>query len=241
MQNRLLTAWSLILAPLILVVAFAALGFTFDYPTILREPVGDILTRFQAGGPALIAQWYSMVFASMLFVPASLLFHQLIKDNPRATVVTGFGVVAAMMNVLGFIRWPFLVPVLAERYTDPSLSEAARVALETTFLAFHTYAGVGVGEHLGFTFLALWLVTGGLALRGTALPGWLGWLWVVTGVGTFVGVFEPLGWETAGLINAGASFLGMVAVLMVGVFLLNKKFSLQISTNALKIDSRRQS
>lgn len=242
MQNRLLTAWSLILAPLILVVAFATLGFTFDYPTILREPVGDVLAQFQAGGPALIAQWYSMVFASMLFVPAALLFHGLIKDKPLAPLITGFGVVAAMMNVLGFLRWPFLVPVLAERYADPSLSEAARVSLETTFLAFHTYAGVGIGEHLGFTFLALWLITGGLALHGTAVPNWLGWLWVVTGVGTFVGVFEQVGWEAAGLINAGASFMGMLAVLMVGgVVLRSKKISSRVSTNALNSDARRQS
>ena len=233
MQNRLLTAWSLILAPLILVVGFTTLGFTFDYPTVLREPVGDILTQFQEGGPALIVQWYSMVFASILFVPAALLFYQLIKDKPLAPLITGFGVVGALMNVLGFIRWPFLVPLLAERYTDPGLSEAARVSIETTFLAFHTYAGVAVGEHLGFTFLALWLVSGGLALRGTGLPSWLGWLWVVTGVGTFIGVFEQVGWEAAGLINAGASFLGMVAVMLVGIFLLSKKISFQVSTKVL--------
>lgn len=243
MQNRLLTAWTLILAPLILVIGFASLGFTFDYPTILREPVGEILTRFQAGGPILIAQWYSMVLASMLFVPASLLFHRLIEARPLAPLVTGFGVVAAVVNTLGFIRWPFLVPVLAERYADPSLSEAARFSLETTFLAFHTYAGVAVGEHLGFTFLALWLVTGGLALRGGVLPDWLGWLWVVTGVGTFVGVFEPLGWEAAGLINAGASFLGMVAVMLAGVSLLfgskAKRVRTDVVTEGVTVASRR--
>jgi hypothetical protein len=233
MQHKTLTAWTLILAPLILVVGFASLGFTFDYPTILREPIAEVLTRFAAGGPLLIAQWYSMVFASLLFVPASLLFHQIIKNRPLAPVVTGFGVVAAVMNMLGFIRWPFLVPVLATHYGDPNLSEAARVSLETTFLAFHTYAGVGIGEHLGFTFLALWLVAGGLAMRGTVLPNWLGWLWVVTGIGTFLGVFEQVGWEVAGLINAGASFAGMIAVMLAGILLLTKKISPQIRTNVL--------
>jgi Domain of unknown function (DUF4386) len=234
MHNRTLTAWSLILAPLILVVGFTSLGFTFDYPTILREPIAEVLTRFAAGGPLLIAQWYSMVFASLLFVPASLLFHQIIKDKPLAQLVTGFGVVAAVMNMLGFIRWPFLVPVLATQYGDPNLSEAARVSLETTFLAFHTYAGVGIGEHLGFIFLALWLVSGGLALRGSVLPNWLGWLWIVTGIGTFLGVFEQVGWEAAGLINAGASFAGMIAVMLAGILLLrSKKISSQVSANVL--------
>jgi hypothetical protein len=233
MKNRYLTAWTLILAPLILVVGFTSLGFTFDYPGILRESVAEILTRFRKGGPILIAQWYSMVFASLLFVPASLLFHEVIKNKPLARLITGFGVVAAVMNMLGFIRWPFLVPVLATQYADPNLSEMAKVSLETTFLAFHTYAGVGIGEHLGFTFLALWLVSGGLALRGMLLPGWLGWFWVITGIGTFLGVFEQVGWEAAGLINAAASFAGMVAVMLAGILLLTKKISKQISTNVL--------
>lgn len=222
MTYRRLTASTLIVAPLLLVVAFAALGFTFDYPAILREPAGEILTRFRAGGPPLVAQWYAMVLASMLFVPAALLFHRLIARHPLAPVVTGFGVVAALVNALGFLRWPFLVPVLAARWAEPDLGEAARASLETTFVAFHSYAGVGVGEHLGFTFLAAWLIGGGLALRGGPLPGWLSVLWIATGVGTWLGVLEPLGWESAGLVNAAASFLGMLAVAAAGVLLFRR-------------------
>lgn len=234
MENGTLTALSLILAPLTLVVGFTSLTFTFDYPDILREPVADILVRFRAGGPVLVAQWYSMVLASMLFVPAAVLFHRLIKDKPLAALVTSFGVVAAVVNALGFIRWPFLVPVLAARYADPGLSEAARVSLETTFEAFHVYAGMAVGEHLGFTFLALWLVGGGLLLRGV-LPAWLGLLWVVAGVGTLLGVLEPLGWAFAADVNAAASFAGMLAVMLAGVmvFFKRKKISPEVSTKVL--------
>ena len=50
----------------------------------------------------------------------------------------------------------------------------------------------------------------------------LSWLLVVTGVGTFVGVFEPFGWELAGHIDAGALFAEMVAALLVGASLLLK-------------------
>jgi hypothetical protein len=65
-------------------------------------------------------------------------------------------------------------------------------------------------------------VTGGIAMRGV-LPNWLSWFWVITGVGTFLGVFEQVGWEAAGLINAGSSFLGMVAVMAAGILLLASK------------------
>jgi len=44
--------------------------------------------------------------------------------------------------MLGFIRWPFLVPSLAYTYLDPSASEATRAAIEVTFNAFNHYAGV---------------------------------------------------------------------------------------------------
>jgi hypothetical protein len=219
MPHRAFTAISLIVAPLVLVIGFSSLGVTFDYPAILREPTADVLIRFHAAGPWLIAQWYSMVLASMLFVPATLLFYQLIRHHRLSSLITGFGVIAALVNTLGFIRWPFLVPALAERYADPELSEAARMSLEVTFEAFHTYAGVAIGEHLGFTFLALWLISGGLVLRGS-VPAWLSWLWVVSGIGTLIGVFEVLGWEAAGIINAGASFISMIAVMLVGVWLL---------------------
>ena len=232
-MERTLTALSLVLTPLVLVVGFTSLTLTFDYPDILREPTGDILTQFRAGGPALVAQWYSMVLASMLFVPAAVLFHKLIAHRPLAPLVTSFGVVAAVVNTLGFIRWPFLVPVLAERYADPALSEAARVGLETTFEAFHLYAGMAVGEHLGFTFLALWLVGGGLLMRDT-LPNWLSGLWVVTGVGTFLGVLEPLGWTLAADLNALASFAGMLAVMLTGFLVFKgKKISPRLSTKVL--------
>src|SRR5688572_5928793 len=148
MNTRLLAGWSLILAPLILIIGFTSLTFTFDYPDILRQPTAEVLSRFHDGGVLLITQWYSMVLASILFVPAAIFLHTLIAHRPLAPLVTSFGVIAAMMNVLGFIRWPFLVPILAERYTAPGLSEAARESVETVFTAVHTYGGVAIGEHL---------------------------------------------------------------------------------------------
>jgi hypothetical protein len=39
---------------------------------------------------------------------------------------------------------------------DPSSSEATRAAVGVVFDAFNRHAGIGVGEHLGYLFTALW-------------------------------------------------------------------------------------
>lgn len=213
----------LVLAPLTLLVGFTALTVSFDYPDVLRFPAADILARFAAGGPALVAQWYLMVLASLLFIPAGLLLHPLVaRLSPAlAPLASGLIAVGGLVNALGFLRWVFLVPGLAERAADASgsPSDAAREATTAVFAAFHAYSGVGVGEHLGFLFLAGWLaVTGRVLWRGGVFPAWLGVLWVVTALGTALGVLEPLGFGWAGPVNAIASSLAMVAVLIGGVF-----------------------
>ena len=56
------------------------------------------------------------------------------------SLATTFGVLAAVVQFLGLMRWPFLVPLLA-RSDDP--------AAGLVFEAFYRYLGVAVGEHLG--------------------------------------------------------------------------------------------
>lgn len=211
----------LVLAPLTLLIGYAALTITFDYPAVLRHDPGDILTAFRAGGPALVAQWYLMALASVLFIPAGLLLHPLLarRDAALAPLATGLVTVGGLVNALGFLRWPFLVPTLAARYAQGSDAERDTVAV--VFGAFHTYAGMAVGEHLGFLFLGGWLaLTGPLLRRAGVVNAPLSGLWIVSGVGTVVGVLEPLGVPAAGLVNALAATLGMIAVLLTGASLL---------------------
>ena len=58
MDARQLTAVIAIAVPIVFNVAFFELGRAFDYPSILRQPTAEVLTRFAAGGTRLIAVWY---------------------------------------------------------------------------------------------------------------------------------------------------------------------------------------
>jgi hypothetical protein len=150
-SHRILTGILLIVTPILFMVAFTILQINFEYPDILRQPAIAVMEKFAAGGSSLIANWYLMVVSSILFIPISVMLHPYLarEDTPYMTVATTLGVTAGIVQMLGFIRWPFLVPTLASTYLDPSTSEATRAAIEVTFTAFNLYAGVGVGEHLG--------------------------------------------------------------------------------------------
>ncbi len=112
------------------------------------------------------------MLTAALFVPLAVLVHKVLarEDTPYMAVATAFGVVGGVVQFLGLVRWPFLVPYLADTYLDPASSEAIRESVAIRFQAFNYYAGVGVGENLGYLFTSLWTVLVSLAMFGSALP-----------------------------------------------------------------------
>jgi hypothetical protein len=203
------TGLLLIFMPIAFNLFFFLLGRRFDYPNILRQPTEEILRRFQAGGTALKLTWHGFFLTAVAFVPLVILMGQVLAEDGLAVVplATAFGVLAGAVQALGLIRWPYLVPYLARTYLDPSSSEATRDAVGVVFQAFHRYAGVAVGEHLGYLFTGLWTLLVGVAMiQGDVFPTWLGWIGVMLGlaliVGSaeFAGPFEERGWGFAGML-----------------------------------------
>jgi len=220
---RLLTGVLLILTPVAFNVFFTLLSVTFEYPDILREPTGYVLRNFDAGG-GLVAIWYGFMLTAVLFVPLAVLVHKALarQDTPYMAVATAFGVVAGVVQFLGLVRWPFLVPYLAETYLDPASSAATRESVAVAFQAFNQYAGVAVGENLGYLFTALWTVLVALAMFGSPLPfrRWLAILGVVSAAGILVGTLEPVGFEPAADIVVVGYILWSIWLALFGIFLL---------------------
>src|SRR5215212_4494886 len=156
-RARVVTALLLITVPILFNLFFFLLQASFDYPGILRQPSEEVLSRFAAGGSSLIAIWYGFAMVPALFIPAAVLLRRAFPDTtPLLDLATPFAVVAGLVQLLGLVRWPFLVPELARTALDPASSEASRAAAVTVFEAFHQYAGVAVGEHLGYLFTGAW-------------------------------------------------------------------------------------
>jgi hypothetical protein len=199
----------------------------FEYPDILRQPTAVVLTKFQVGGNGLIAVWYALTLTAVLFIPVVVLLHRLLAaqaDSATLWVATVFGVVAGLAQTLGFLRWPFLVPHLAQAYLAPDASEAQRAAAALVFEAFHRYAGMAVGEHLGYLSTSVWtFLIALLMLRSPLFGRWLGLSGMLLGLGVATGLLEPAGWELAGTINALSYLAWALWLILVGVVVLVRR------------------
>jgi len=217
------TGLFLILLPIAFNVIFFLLQKTFEYPDILRKPTDYILRQFNAGGNRLILTWYSFALTGLLFVPTAVLVHQVFaKDNiPYMAIATTIGILAGLVQFLGLIRWTFLVPYLAKTYFEPDSSQATRDGIAIVFQAFHRYAGVAIGEHLGYLCTSIWTAFIALALtQSPQFNAWLGWAGLIPAVGIFIGLFEEGGFKAAGLINAISYVLWSVWLIVLGIVLL---------------------
>ena len=208
---------------------FLLLGRSFDYPGILRSPVGTILSRFQAGGLRLKLLWYCFMLTAVLLAPLAVLLGQVLARDglELIPVATTVGVLAAIVQFLGLARWPFLVPALARTYEDPNASPATREATAVVFDSFHRYLGVAVGECLGYLFTGAWTLLVAIAmLQSSSFDDWLAWPGMAVGallaVGSleFVARFEEHGWKLAGAIVPIAYTAWSLWLLATGIVLL---------------------
>jgi hypothetical protein len=229
MSDATIAGLFLIGVPLAFNTAFALLGARFDYPDILRQPTSDVLARFRAGGTSLVLLWWAFALTAVLMVPLVVLLGQAIDDaNPTLlAVATTVGVLAGLVQFLGLVRWPFLVPHLARTEADPDASPARREAIDVVFQSFNRYLGVAVGEHLGYGLTGAWTTLTGIALTQTsAAPSWLGVVGIVVGPILmlcsleFVGSNEPAGWKVAEHVTPAAYVAWSLWLVATGVALL---------------------
>lgn len=217
-QIRKLTGALLILGAILVNIPFTLLMMTFDYPDILRAPAGDILTQFAAGGSRLIWTWLAFAWVGLpILLGILLLPRALASDEPadRGRVLGSlglfFGASGAIAQMIGLLRWPLVVPVLARLYTAPQASEATREVAATVFQAVHQYGGVVLGEHIGQAFTILWMIMVSLSLlRQGKFPRWLSWAGLVTAGVYTLAQSELLAtvmpsfpvWEAAGMVGS---------------------------------------
>jgi hypothetical protein len=229
MTSSLAASILLIALPIAFNAAFAALAKTFDYPDILRRPTGEVLERFRDGGAGLVLLWWGFAMTAVLFAPLAVLVASTLEgaDPVLLTIGATVGVLAAVVQFLGLIRWPFLVPYLARADAEPDATEARRDAIDVVFQSFNRYLGVAVGEHLGFLLTGTWSILVGVAiLQTTELHPAIGVVGILIGAILaicsleFVGKFERTGWKLAATLTPFTYIAWSLWLVVVGIALL---------------------
>jgi hypothetical protein len=195
-RHRLI-ATLLVAGAVVVNVAFAGLGSVFDYPDVLNHPAAEVLATFHDKQGAVSGLFLLLAIGAGLMAPIAVSVGRLGSSRLlRASVVVG--VAAAVVQVVGLLRWPLLVPGLAATPEDP--------AAISTFHTLNVILGTVVGETVGYALTAIWTVLVVLALREVVLGRVLMWVGLVAAALIAAGTVEPLGVPMAGLLN----FVGYV-------------------------------
>jgi hypothetical protein len=229
LTTQVLAGLLLVVLPVAYNLLFTLLARSFDYPDVLRQPTVEVLERFAAGGSRLVLTWWGFAMSAILLAPAVVLLSATLADADPAvlSLATALGLLAALVQFLGLVRWPFAVPYLARLATDPAATPATRDAVEVVFQTLNRYLGVAVGEHLGYLLTGLWTALAGVALvQSDLLHPLFGIAALVVAplfvVGSleFVGPFEPRGWKLAGTLIPLTYIAWSVWLLALGIALL---------------------
>jgi|SRR5688572_17617453 len=219
----------LILGAIGVFIPYTILSFIFNYPDILREDAGVILTKFHEGGPSLIFIWFLFaIFGLPLLVAYILIGQKLEKQIHFSRWATIIGIISIIVQMIGLLRWTFVVPVLANDFVYAT-DESTRQAIKTVFKAVHQFAGVLLGEHLGQLFTIIWTIMIASAFEKLRLfPKWiilLGFIsagiYLLAQAELFKTVIPnfPV-WDLAGLIG---STLWLIWLIIVGIRFLKMK------------------
>src|SRR6266545_7344474 len=165
-------------------LAFAAaatvLSSTFDWPDILREPGSTVLPSFVDGGTGVVWTWFATAWTYGLLVVPILLLPAALgrRDDPALRVATYMGATSVVLSLIGFLRWVFVVPPLADSYVAGDAT--TRTAVAAAWTAQHQYGGALLGEHLGQLLVIAWSITVSIIIVRTGmLPRWAGWVGLV--------------------------------------------------------------
>ncbi len=228
---RKLTGLFFIVGAVLVNIPYTLLIMNFDYPDVLRLPTAEILTKFQAGGNALIYTWLAFAWVGLPMLFGAIMLKRVLADEqaPFLETATTLGVIGFIVQVVGLLRWVFVVPVLARLFTDPTTDSVTKAALPLVFSAVHQYGGVILGEHLGQFLIILWMcMISGIVYKSKIFSKWVAILgWVASAIyllaqtellATAIPTFPVVDW--AGLVG---SLLWLVWMIVMGVYLVKYK------------------
>jgi len=201
------TAALLILAAVLANLAFTALGSIFNYPDVLDEPARDVLASFREHEGA-VSTWFSVLaLSAALLAPVAIGVGKLSTARAMRYAVP-VGIAAAVVQVIGLLRWPILVPGYAADGDTSAFSTASDVL------------GTAIGETCGYLLTATWTALVIVALGRRFAGTWFAALGAVAAGLVAVGAISPLSLPVVDEANFIGYILWSVWLIAFGVVLI---------------------
>jgi hypothetical protein len=230
LQTNQLTGLLFILGAIGVIIPYTLLTISFDYPDILRQDSGVILTKFHEGGNSLIFTWW--LFA-ILGLPMLVAYKQLgnTLENKSASVrwLTTIGIIGLITQMIGLLRWTFVVPMLANSYYFGN--DTTKEIAMAMFQLVHQYGGVVLGEHIGQIFTIIWVLgITSVLQKSKFVPSWItglgygsSFIYLLAQAELFATVIPAFPvWEMAGFLG---STLWLVWLISLGIYFIRTKKS----------------
>jgi hypothetical protein len=204
-------------------IPYTILSMTFEYPDILRQETGMILTRFHDGGSSLILTWWAFAMLGLPLLIAYILIGQKLGNKlDFIRWVTTFGIISGIVQIIALLRWVFVVPVIANNYVSAG-DAATKAAAISSFQTIHQFGGVLLGEHIGQLFTIIWTVMISYAfIKLNIFSGWVSWLGIIASAIYLMAQAELFAtvipgfpvWDMAGFIG---STLWLIWLIIIGI------------------------
>lgn len=208
-------------------IPYTMLTIIFEYPVILRQDTATILTKFHEGGNRLIFTWLAFGLAGIPLLPAYILMGKKLESRSvTAKIATTIGIIGLIVQMIGLLRWTFVVPVLSSTFVNAT-DEATKAAAIVSFKIIHQFAGVLLGEHLGQLFTITWTILMCVIFaKNKLMPSWINWLGGISAFIYLLAQAELLAtvipgfpvWSMAGFIG---STLWLIWLIIIGIKFLN--------------------
>jgi hypothetical protein len=189
-------AVSIFLHVIALVVGFSVLAAVFRFPEVLRVTSFDRLSLYAARQSIVQPTYWVLAMTGFTQIAIAVFIHRSFRDRDASVLKFAliFGILAGILQTLGFIRWAILIPYLAERMSAPGITQTTRETIALIEGAFNRYAGMAIGEHTANICVGLWTLLLGVGmLRRPLFDRRLGWAGIVIGALAVTLALEQLG------------------------------------------------
>jgi hypothetical protein len=232
-SNRFL-AWTMIVFGLVTSIAIGVLMSAFEFPDVLRRPGGEVLALYSENQSTVRPMYWLLAMTGIALIGIAVELGRLLAPYAEgpARLVSGFGVATGVVWSLGYARWPIAVPYLSEMYRNGDASEKERAA--DLYELLNRYAGMTVGEHLGFITMGIFAVALAVGLRRAAIgPKWFFPVGIFAGVLIAITSYEQYNTDATilGALNGLANTVWFLWIIAVGIVLLKRSSRNSKSSN----------